>query len=345
LETQHEGVKESVQEFFGKFTLALIRTKLEEDSGNEWAPPILTSGATHKASFALSASVKQETASMNDMPLAKVQQEPISDASDRPGRCARRRLVTKTAVPACIDACVMEPDGALWRAKPSRPAEGTEVLEGVGKGTKRPFSLHGDGAAVASQQNKIRINMQARKSGVSNCYWDAHDSTWRVKWQVDGRKHLKCFTRKQFTIAGKTVEQADSDALRAAVAFRNTLVQQGVIRKKPPERPSGATGVTWHRKGQHWRAKLVRCSNGQRKGKQAIFKPLDDTPNGIEKARLLAVAKRKEMEQSYHTVQISGQEKPEPVVHPVVPESNVPGVVWVGKKQVDRSLTSFPADA
>jgi len=133
-------------------------------------------------------------------------------------------------------------------------------------------------------------------------------------------------------------EQADNDALRAAVAFRNTLVQKGVIKEKKPERPGGVKGVDWHQcDDKCWQVQV----------EQVRFKPLDDTPGEIEKARLLAVAKRQELEKKYFAVQVSGlerQERPPPVER----KSGMKGVFWratgswcayVVKKQFFKTFT------
>ena len=100
---------------------------------------------------------------------------------------------------------------------------------------------------------KIVIQRQTKRSGVTNCAWNAANSHWQVYWKDDGCRQSKLFTRHQYMAPGKSVEQADNDALVAALAHRATLVQQGLIKEKRTVRSSGVVGVNWKPDKNSWR--------------------------------------------------------------------------------------------
>jgi len=188
--------------------------------------------------------------------------------------------------------------------------------------------LHGDSAALASRQTKSRISTQSRQSGVSHCHWNSRSRRWTVSWSFEGVRRHKLFTRARFMTRGKTAEQADNDALREAVAFRNTLVQNGEITEKK-EATGGVKGVLWSREKKCWVVTIRQTIQGKLTHvKWVRFRPKDDTPTEIEKARLLAVAKRQKWEKKYYVMSVRAPEGPPPVER----QSGVPGVTWRKKE-------------
>ena len=93
---------------------------------------------------------------------------------------------------------------------------------------------------------------------------------------------------------GKTYREAEADALRAAIEFRNGLERSGVAKAKRVDNPqSNMNGIYWHIQKEAW---IVRL---RAKGKQlsgGCFKPKDSTPEEVECARLLAVESRRKLE-------------------------------------------------
>jgi len=139
--------------------------------------------------------------------------------------------------------------------------------------------------------------IQARQKGVSNIRWDPTQAHFKLRWQEDGARKSKCFSRSKHMAPGKTVQQADDRALRSATTYRNKLVRQGLILER---RRSGATGVHWRRDRKYWEVRGVRHrvkNPKEDEGQQRsfTFRPLRNTPKEVEKARLLAVAKRQEL--------------------------------------------------
>jgi len=142
----------------------------------------------------------------------------------------------------------------------------------------------------------------------------------------------KSFSRNHFMTPGRSEAQADNDALRAAIAFRKSLVRQGIIRERRPVRPGGCRGVYWESTTKQWAVRIRDSSGGKvRTIARANFKPLDDTPEEIEKARLLAVAKRRELEHKHFDVQVTGADAQQE------PQSGCPGVQWHKYQKVWRA--------
>jgi len=121
------------------------------------------------------------------------------------------------------------------------------------------------------------------------------------------KKH-KLFLVHRYMLPGKSMEEADAEALRDAVAFREGLVDQGKIKGNSQQRNigSGVTGVTWHRYGHwrsgHWRVQIRICD----KNLERSFRPKDSTPEEIEVARLAAVAFREDLEHELATFRAKG---------------------------------------
>ena len=135
------------------------------------------------------------------------------------------------------------------------------------------------------------------------------------------------FSRRRFATAGQTAQQADDEALRAAIACRNQLVRQGAIKEKKPLRSSGVRGVKWVKKEKCWQVQITKTTAGKTEVLEDFkFKVLGDTPEEVEKARLLAVEKRRQLEQTHFHFQVIPETRPtQPQVRP---KSGIPGVYW-----------------
>jgi len=101
----------------------------------------------------------------------------------------------------------------------------------------------------------------------------------------------------------KNLEEAEAMALRDAVQFRFELVKAGKIRKWGlGEIQSGVVGVKWRQEKKAWQVGLQ--INGQQIN-GGVCEAKDDSPEEIERARLIAVEKRRNLERQYFEVQVT----------------------------------------
>jgi len=82
--------------------------------------------------------------------------------------------------------------------------------------------------------------------------------------------------------------------LDAAFAFRGMLAEHGLIQESQAMPWRGIRGVDWDSRKKSWRVWLPNTGRSQKLAAQ--FEPLDQSTAEIGKARLLATAKRKELE-------------------------------------------------
>ena len=150
--------------------------------------------------------------------------------------------------------------------------------------------------------------MRAEKqSGVRGVTWDRGHKSWNVTWRCcepDGatrQPSVKRFPAATFQRPRQDPEAANAAALQAAVALRKDLEESGRAKRlKVPERQSGVRGVTWLPKKRKWLARLQVVFNGKKYDVQfapaASFRPRDNTPEEMERTRLLAVAHVQKLE-------------------------------------------------
>ncbi|CAK0872766.1 unnamed protein product [Prorocentrum cordatum] len=168
----------------------------------------------------------------------------------------------------------------------------------------------------------------AKQSGVPGVCWSVTKQGWKVSWQEGHKGRAKCFPAARYQQPGRGPEAAEAAALQAAVAFRRELERAGQARApKAAERRSGVPGVFWESSGRAWRVQLksVSASGKQTRIQGGSFRPKDDTPEEVERARLLAVARLRELERE----QGRAVEVREGAAAPRVQrQSGVQGVSW-----------------
>eukprot|EP00969_Alexandrium_andersonii_P356814 15447386-Alexandrium_andersonii.AAC.1 len=153
-----------------------------------------------------------------------------------------------------------------------------------------PVESHRTGTAIRI------VRSQSKQSGVSHIVWDRQENAWNVKWKECGRTiNQRFFVHRYMASSGRTYDEADAEALREAIAFRESMVAAGRLQacRPTPSRESGVAGVTWQASGGWWKVKL-RIDG--KKFAQRKFRPTDASPEAVEAARVLAVQCRRELE-------------------------------------------------
>jgi len=241
---------------------------------------------------------------------------------------------------------VLTPEGPR-RLKVTGAAPGTQIFEGKGKAGTGSLQQALEGAAGRSQdtageavqeqqfisctsakassgmqRDKCRILVQSKRSGVKGVSWSARANGWKVSFSEGGRPTLTYFIVGHYMTPSKSDEEADAEALRAAIVFRRGLEEQSGKAKvrTPPSKTSSVKGVDWFR--NCWRAR-IKVDGKMVHGGQ--FKPKDETPAEVEKARLAAVEWRRESEMKYFDVAIS---KVAEISELVERTSGVKGITW-----------------
>jgi len=214
-----------------------------------------------------------------------------------------------------------------------------------GRGTKRGLDaseeseeaedsrLPGSGSVTApdlapplqrSVSGKRVMVIASKRSGVKGVRWKKKLNGWQVSWRKDGQRKQKLFAvhRYEEQQLGGSYEEADAQALRDAVAFREGLVRQGVVEEARAERQSGCPGVSWHRTSKRW---MVRMKISGKDKTFGYFHPKDDTPEEVERARLAAVERRREVEAEHREVVVREDVQ---ACNVEMQESGVPGITW-----------------
>mmetsp|Transcript_12674 Transcript_12674/g.40537 ORF Transcript_12674/g.40537 Transcript_12674/m.40537 type:complete len:467 (+) Transcript_12674:195-1595(+) len=164
------------------------------------------------------------------------------------------------------------------------------------------------------------IARQGKQSGVRNISWTPAMNSWRVRWTEAGKAKVKeHFVHRYMKCGSKSYGEADAEALRDAIAFREDLVRKGVLKAT-----KGKAGVSWTRASRSWRVELA--VGGGKKVQGGSFRPKDDTPEEVERARLAALECRRNL-----MLKLGIQIEEREVVNPdKIPRqtSNVRGVTW-----------------
>mmetsp|Transcript_10265 Transcript_10265/g.31254 ORF Transcript_10265/g.31254 Transcript_10265/m.31254 type:complete len:227 (-) Transcript_10265:135-815(-) len=172
------------------------------------------------------------------------------------------------------------------------------------------------------------ISVQTKQSGTPGITWSKTHNGWDVLWREAGKKRHKHFAVRKYTSPGKSTQEADAQAFHDARAFREGLVEQGKIKVCNSDRKSNIKGVCWHKKG-YWQVQT--CIGSKRSF--SFFKPKDDTPEEIERARKLAVEHRRKQESEHYDIQV--HEVPDPNQQRKI-DSGVTGVTWHGGSEAWR---------
>ena len=171
-------------------------------------------------------------------------------------------------------------------------AEGTPGGQGGGTGHTRE---HGDG--------RLEIIVAKKQSGVPGVRYFCPRNEWRAQWRENSKYQTKVFKISAYQTPERTEEQAEAAALQAAIAFRKEKEASGTIKVRnkngvAAEKKSGIKGVTWLKRGG-WKVAL------QLRGKTLLggtFRAATDSPEDVERARLLAVEARTALERKHFVI-------------------------------------------
>eukprot|EP00445_Apocalathium_hangoei_P008193 CAMPEP_0203854876 /NCGR_PEP_ID=MMETSP0359-20131031/9330_1 /ASSEMBLY_ACC=CAM_ASM_000338 /TAXON_ID=268821 /ORGANISM="Scrippsiella Hangoei, Strain SHTV-5" /LENGTH=501 /DNA_ID=CAMNT_0050771383 /DNA_START=100 /DNA_END=1605 /DNA_ORIENTATION=- len=193
-----------------------------------------------------------------------------------------------------------EEEGFKFSYKFGGTLGGSEIFGGRGQ------HVEDEGMAVEpilADFSKCRVIKRAsRSSGVTGLLWTEAEGAWKLRYKSNqvatkSGKVQQRFPAKRYMTDGQSYEEAVEAALQAAIARRQELVEEGVLEdkgepKKEAIYQSGVTGVGWNSKTRCW--EVVLKVNAKKHYK--TFKPKDQTPAEIERARLLAEAARRDLE-------------------------------------------------
>eukprot|EP00811_Abedinium_folium_P001967 NODE_11804_length_1264_cov_4.250660.p2 GENE.NODE_11804_length_1264_cov_4.250660~~NODE_11804_length_1264_cov_4.250660.p2 ORF type:complete len:318 (+),score=76.42 NODE_11804_length_1264_cov_4.250660:62-1015(+) len=155
-------------------------------------------------------------------------------------------------------------------------------------------------AKLSEEQVRAAV---AKRSGLGlGVIWVARQLSWRAYWYEKNSKQMQAYFPIRRYITDKVdTEEACAVALRAAVACRRHAVEQirlgrVATEEKKEKMQSGHPGVWWNPTRRSWEVSLS-VDNATVHGKS--FAPIAGKPDGIECARLQAIAARHELEKRY----------------------------------------------
>jgi len=187
---------------------------------------------------------------------------------------------------------------------------GASELPGFGSAAPPPLAPPSRQSVSGNRGMRGRRKSDARHSGVRGVFWNRNAKAWNVEWTAteggQARKR-RLFAVQHYVENGQgSYEEADAEALRDAVAFRKDLVRRGVVKvARTAQRQSCSRGVSWESRGQGWRVQMR--SGGRRINFH--FRPKDNTPEEVERARLAAVERRRELEAEHCEVVVPRDEQ------------------------------------
>jgi len=183
------------------------------------------------------------------------------------------------------------------KPKPQRQRQQQSSKQAASRAVPQPMARGAAPAATGLRQKgaaKKRSpghgHVQDKQSGVKGVSWVARSHIWAAAWRDGGILRRKVFAvRKYMRSSGKGYQEADAEALRDAIAFREGKAEDRVIQEGPrPDRK----GVYWQR--GRWVIRL--CLNGKyRSGGSS--RPRDGTPEEVERAYQAAAARKRQLEQ------------------------------------------------
>lgn len=197
------------------------------------------------------------------------------------------------------------PGGA--KAVPLRPRFRCRALQAVRPHPKEPPPRSGPGGAgapaldAASQwlsavrkggRGAAKRRVEAKQSGASGAARTAGHCGWTARWRegaVNGPRAFRLrgsFPLQGSRAPGKTRGEADAEALRDAVAL-------GEEQAARSERPGSVKILDWNTARKAW---WVHIKLDGKTFHGGFFRPKDDTPEEIERARLAAMECRRNLE-------------------------------------------------
>jgi len=178
--------------------------------------------------------------------------------------------------------------------------------------------------AAGCTARRVIVRM-GKQSGVRNVSWDPTGNCWRVQWlESRAQKHRKFMVHGYMERGNKSYEEADAEALRDAIAFREELARKGVVQAGRAPCTKAMHGVRWVQGTRAWRVRIRDAAGHTWHG--GYFRPEDDTPEEMERARLAALECRHNL-----MLKLGIQIEEREVVNPdKIPRqtSNVRGVTW-----------------
>ena len=160
-----------------------------------------------------------------------------------------------------------------------------------------PPSVSGPSGSQAGSSPTAGPACGVRPQGDLGINWESRLKHWMVQHRVrlgdrTSKQMKKCFFLGPHRGPGVSEAEAREAALRAAREYRDGLAASGVYwgGSTPPGRSSGVSGVHWCPRRKHWKARVRSGKDGD--GKSLFckcFKPADNSPEEVERARLQAV--------------------------------------------------------
>lgn len=135
-------------------------------------------------------------------------------------------------------------------AFPSRPAlepqaalagpYGSKRLRPVRRTSPAAASAASSSSAAASAGRPARAqlcleNKPSRQSGVPNVVWLEQEHSWRVEYRDNKITRGKTFPIHRYAVRDRTFDEATEAALQEAIAFREDLVEQGIVKEEEEE--------------------------------------------------------------------------------------------------------------
>lgn len=135
---------------------------------------------------------------------------------------------------------------------------------------------------------------QYKQSGVPHVNWVDKLDCWKCQWMEAGKNRGKLFSVRRYLGIHGTYERADVAAMQDAIAFRASLVKQGLLKEVSRYR-SIVPGVTWNKETARWSAQIQACGESRK----AYFYPKSKLVKDVKRARLDAEKQRQDWEHEY----------------------------------------------
>jgi len=173
-------------------------------------------------------------------------------------------------------------------SEPDEVAGPTDAFGGEGRSVARAVAR----AKARQERLERQANRDGRKrSGVRGVFWCPASDAWMATWTYpDEERGVQVFKVRDYMGYGRSREDAEKEALREAIVFRERLFVEGKIKGIEDNENKG---LTWNKRRKGWDV-CFRVHGQKLRG--GYFRPLDDTPEAIEKARQAAAECRKQLE-------------------------------------------------
>jgi len=174
--------------------------------------------------------------------------------------------------------------------------------------------------SAAKEPRAATGSQGAKQRDVPGVRWVPVKQCWITRWWEGAVNKVRTFSVRKYMAPGKTREEAKAEALRDAIALRKELVRTGKLKVKKTVLGSRIQGVHWNRARKGWQVRIMSDGKYLSGG---YFRPKDNTPDEIERARLAAVERRRTLEHE-HGVHEEAQHTSQLVEH----DSGILGVTW-----------------